>query len=191
MKKLIIIISIIAVFLVGGLFLSRQLAQRQISALMADLETEAIQQGVLSSAVEATGTARANQSAYLIWKTAGKVDQVFVQAGDWVSTGEMIATLDPGSLPSFVILAQADLVNTQKQLEDLLTSSVQQASARKTVERRYVAEPTIIAIIDIATSTSIRVKPFLLFRIISCPACCCCRLLLLSKTCPEDSEKKP
>ena len=134
MKKLIIIISIIAVFLVGGLFLSRQLAQRQISALMADLETEAIQQGVLSSAVEATGTARANQSAYLIWKTAGKVDQVFVQVGDWVSTGEMIATLDPGSLPSFVILAQADLVNTEKQLDDLLTSSVQQASARKAVE---------------------------------------------------------
>jgi len=134
MKKIILTISIIAIILIGAFLLLGWFSQRQVAALIENLETETIQQNSLSSVVGATGTVRSNQSAYLVWKIPGQVDQVFVEPGDLVTAGDILAILDDDSLPAYIILAQADLVNAQNQLDTLLTSSVQQAEALKAVE---------------------------------------------------------
>lgn len=134
MKKTLIIISIIVALLIGGFLLFGRFSQRQMNALLANLETESVQRGTLSSTVGATGTVRANQSAYLIWKISGQVEQVLANVGDTVNAGDSLANLADTSLPSYIILAQADLVNTQNQLDTLLNSSLQQAEALKAVE---------------------------------------------------------
>jgi HlyD family secretion protein len=134
MKKTLIIVAIIITLLIGGIVLFGWFSQRQMNALMADLETETVQQGTLSSSVGATGLVRANQNAYLVWKISGQVDQVLVEAGDTVNAGDILAVLDDTSLPAYIILAQADLVNAQNQLDTLLISSLQQAEALKAVE---------------------------------------------------------
>ena len=134
MKKTLIIISIIVALLIGGFLLFGRFSQRQMNALLANLETESVQRGTLSSTVGATGAVRANQSAYLIWKISGQVEQVLANVGDTVNAGDSLANLADTSLPSYIILAQADLVNTQNQLDTLLNSSLQQAEALKAVE---------------------------------------------------------
>jgi len=134
MKKFIIFISVVLVIAVGAFFFITVQAQRGIAATLENLETETVQRGSLSSVVGATGVVRSNQSAYLVWKVNGQVEQVFPEAGDTVSAGDTLATLADHSLPAYIILAQADLVNTQKQLETLMTSSVQEAEALSAVD---------------------------------------------------------
>ena len=99
-----------------------------------NLETETVKRGALSSVIGATGSVRSNQSAYLFWKVSGQVDQNLVIVGDAVTAGDTLAAISETTLPAYIILAQADLVNTQRELETLLTSSVQQAEALSAVE---------------------------------------------------------
>lgn len=135
MKKWIIIavaaiaLGAIAYFAYG--FYNR--SQDRLTA-QAAYETVALKKGSLTSVIGATGTVRSKQSAYLVWETTGTVGQVLVEVGDQVEAGEVLARLEQTSLPQNVILAQADLVNAQKQLDDLLYTQTQQAQALKAVE---------------------------------------------------------
>jgi HlyD family secretion protein len=92
-------------------------------------QTVAIERGELTATVGATGTVRARQSAVLAWQSAGTVDQVRVDVGERVSQGDVLATLASTSVPQSIILAQADLVEAQRALDDLLHSDTERAQA--------------------------------------------------------------
>ncbi|MBL7164337.1 MAG: efflux RND transporter periplasmic adaptor subunit [Anaerolineales bacterium] len=134
MKRWIIIIVVLAV-VVGGIFGWRTYsANKARQELMASLQTVTVEQGTLVATIGATGRVRSNQSAQLVWKTSGTVEQVNVQVGDAVSLGTELAALEQTSLPQSVILAQADLVSAQKALDDLLDSGLLRAEAMQAVE---------------------------------------------------------
>jgi HlyD family secretion protein len=119
----IIIIAAVVVVIVAAIFGFRALSAGQRQArLTEDLQIETIQVGSLEALVGATGTVRANQTVHLNWQTSGTVNAVFAGIGDQVEAGEVLADLEQTSLPQNVILAQADLVNAQNALEDLLDS---------------------------------------------------------------------
>ena len=134
MKKIIIITSVIIAILIGAFVLINWNARQNATAMLAELEIEVIRRDSLSSVVGATGTVRSNQHANLEWKVSGQVDQIMPGVGDTVTAGETLATISETSLPAHIILAQADLVNYEKELDALLTSSIQQAEAFKAVE---------------------------------------------------------
>lgn len=92
-------------------------------------QTAAIGRGDLTATIGATGTVRAKQTAVLIWQAAGTVDGVNVNVGDDVSANDELASLSKTSLPQSVIMAEADLVDAQKALDDLLTSDTSRAEA--------------------------------------------------------------
>jgi len=99
-----------------------------------DIETTQIDTGPVSEIVGATGTVSSEQSAILVWKTSGIVNEMNFQVGDLVQAGDILAVLDPGSLSPVEILAQADLVAAQKALDNLLESQTQAARALQEVE---------------------------------------------------------
>lgn len=129
MKKwmwiLIAAIVVIAVIL-GIVFVVRRQSQSQLGAL----QTQPAEMGTLSASVGATGTLEARQSAGLSFALSGRVGTVGVKLGDQVAEGDILASLDPTSLPQQVVAAQADLVNAQKALDDLLKSDVPRANAQ-------------------------------------------------------------
>ena len=92
-------------------------------------QTATIGRGNLTATIGATGTVRAKQTAVLIWQAAGTVDAVNVNVGDVVSADDELASLLKTSLPQSVIMAEADLVDAQKTLDELLTSETSQAEA--------------------------------------------------------------
>lgn len=92
-------------------------------------QTAAIGRGDLTATIGATGTVRAKQTAVLVWQAAGTVDTVNVNAGQDVSANDQLASLLKTSLPQSVIMAEADLVDAQKALNDLLTSDTSRAEA--------------------------------------------------------------
>jgi HlyD family secretion protein len=134
MKKL-ITLAILLTLLVGG-YLAYDFYSNPDQALAAstDLETTVVERGTLVDAIGATGTVRSNQNANLTWQTSGTVDLIEVQVGDRVTNGQVLASLMADSLSPDVILAQADLVDAQQALDDLLNSATQQSQALKAVE---------------------------------------------------------
>ncbi len=94
-------------------------------------QTETVRRGTLTASVGATGTVRAGQSALLTWQTGGRVESVKVVIGQAVSQDEILASLAQTSLSQGIILAEADLVNAQKNLDDLLDSTLAQAQAEQ------------------------------------------------------------
>lgn len=92
-------------------------------------QTTAAQRGELTASVGATGSVRAAQSVTLNWQISGIVDEVKVKVGDQVHKGDVMASLDPTSLPQNVILAQSDLVAANQSLDDLLHSDTDRANA--------------------------------------------------------------
>ncbi len=141
MKRFLVIVLVVVVLAAGGYFgISYFRTQRQVNTL-SDLQTVVAGRGGLTATVGATGMVRANQTAILSWQTSGTIEQVVVEVGDIVESGQPLATLEQTSLSQNVILAQADLINAQNALDDLLDSRMAQAQALQAV---YNAQKGVI-----------------------------------------------
>jgi HlyD family secretion protein len=99
------------------------------AAAESPFETTPIERGTLTATIGATGSVRAQRTASLIWQTTGSVDEVSAKVGDHVSRGDLLASLDRRYLPQNIILAQADLISAQKDLDDLMNSGTTRAEA--------------------------------------------------------------
>lgn len=120
MKRFIIIVLILAVLGAGGYYLFQRNQQRQQEELMNNLQTVSVERGSLTATIGATGVVRANQSALLTWQTSGTVENVYVETGDTVEVGDLLSDLKKTSLSQNIILAEAELIDAQKALDDLL-----------------------------------------------------------------------
>jgi HlyD family secretion protein len=129
MKRWWIIAAVVAIAVLG-FFAYRAFSQAQSEQALTDLQTEVVRMGPLTATVGATGVVRANQSAMLSFQTNGTVHVVDVKQGDMVRAEQVLATLDRKTLSSQIILAEADLANAQRALEDLLGSQQAQAVAQ-------------------------------------------------------------
>lgn len=127
--RIIVIILVVAGVGTGGFFVYRQYQSRQ-AALSNNYETVAAGLGDLTATVGATGTVRANQTAMLGWQTSGTIKEINVMVGSTVKAGDVLAILDVTSLAQNVILAQADLVTAQRNLDALKNSQLAQAQAQ-------------------------------------------------------------
>ena len=96
-------------------------------------QTAEIERGNVTATIGATGTVRAKQTAVLVWQAAGTVEEVKVKVGDPVHANDILASLKKTSLPQSVIMAEADLVNAQKSLEDLRSSDTARAQSAITL----------------------------------------------------------
>jgi multidrug efflux pump subunit AcrA (membrane-fusion protein) len=96
-------------------------------------ETAPAEMGSLTATVGATGTVRPDQEAVLSFKTSGTVEQVLVEVGDKIRSGDKLAVLRDTSLPATVLLARADLVAAQRALDDVLHSKQAAAQAQLAV----------------------------------------------------------
>ncbi|MBN8654986.1 MAG: efflux RND transporter periplasmic adaptor subunit [Anaerolineae bacterium] len=83
----------------------------------------------VSQTIETSGTLDAQPFASLTWKTSGVVESVNVQPGDLVQAGDVLLALQPSSTSASIVAAQADLINAQEKLEDLVSSGTALAQA--------------------------------------------------------------
>lgn len=117
-----IVLAVVAYFVIS--------ANNAKKTSLADLQTVKVEKGDLTAIVGATGTVHARQSALLNWQTTGRVDMINVGIGEKVSAETVLATLLESSLPQSIILAKADLVTAERNLENLQNSSLATAQAQ-------------------------------------------------------------
>lgn len=117
-----LLLIVVIVFLVNN-------SIRTKNAALEAYQTIKLERGDLVVIVGATGIVEANQTAELTWQTTGRVESVSAKVNDQVIAGEILADLADNTLPQSVILAQADLVTAQKELEDIINSDTDSAEA--------------------------------------------------------------
>jgi HlyD family secretion protein len=137
-SRLLWLIPAVLLLAAGGYFVINRF-QRQAAQVAANLQTVKLERGTISAVVDATGTARTNQSAQIFWQTSGKVNEVKVKSGDRVSANDVLALLEPTSMNANIIQAQADLGSAQQALEDLMNSTSQQAQALQDMQDAQTA----------------------------------------------------
>jgi HlyD family secretion protein len=130
MKRALIIILLIAVLAGGGYFFYSRYQQAQAAA-QNNFQTVALKTGSLTATVGATGTVRANQTTSVNWQTSGRIGKINVQEGDKIQVNQVLAELDPTSLPQNIILARSDLVSAQRSLDNLKNSETARAQAQQ------------------------------------------------------------
>ena len=130
-KKMVWIIvgAVVIILVIVGLVASNQ--AKKASALV--YQTEPIQKGDLVALVGATGTVRANQTAYLDWLTTGRIEKINYQVGQEVTAGEVMASLAQTSLPQEVVIASSELISAQQSLDDLKNSESNHSTAELTL----------------------------------------------------------
>jgi len=119
-------LALIAVLVVGVLAWS--FSSTSTSKAAASTEATVVSLNV-SETIEASGSLAAQPFASLEWKTSGVVEDVNVEPGDLVKAGDVLLSLQPSSTSANIVNAQADLIQTQKDLEDLLKSDTDRAQA--------------------------------------------------------------
>jgi HlyD family secretion protein len=121
-----LLIFLLIVVIVASAFV---FVRRSNAGTPSQFETAKAERGTLTATIGATGTVRAKQTALLVWQAAGTVDTVNVKVGDNIPADFVMAFLEKTSLPQSIILAEADLADAQKALDDLLTSDTARAEA--------------------------------------------------------------
>jgi len=128
MKKTLITILVIAVLAVGGYFGFTQYRKAQ-AAKVGTYSTDVVTRGELTAIVGATGSVRANQTAFIAWQTSGQIASMDASIDQIVSTDQLLASLSSTSLTQSLILARADLITAQRNLDNLLNSNTAAAQA--------------------------------------------------------------
>jgi HlyD family secretion protein len=138
MKKSILIRLIVLILLLSGgtaayffwwLPRQQQAASAAQTPVPVTYQTVQVRKGQQSHTVASTGAVRSKQTALLAWQTSGTVSQVNGVFEQVVQAKAVLAALERTSLPQSVIMAQADLVTAQKNLDTLLQSSQARANA--------------------------------------------------------------
>jgi HlyD family secretion protein len=134
LKKKRILLSGIVIVVLGAGFLAYRATTNARASDSSNLQTATVQRGSLESTLSSSGNTRSNQSATVTWQTSGKVSDVALQVGDTIQADQVLAALDPTSLPTDMMAARQTLLDAQQALEDLLDSKTQQAEALQAVE---------------------------------------------------------
>jgi HlyD family secretion protein len=132
MRKATLAVIILVILVAASAFLIR--ASRGSAQNRTGFETQPAHRGDLQVIVDADGVVRSAQSASLTWRTSGTVESVDVRLGESVSSSQVLASLEQTSLPQALLLAQTDLIDAQRALDDLLKSQVEQKQAQQTLE---------------------------------------------------------
>ena len=134
-----IYVGIVVVVVAAAFFYIRSRASALVDSAQSQYQTVTAEKGDLTAYIGATGTVRSNQTVVLLWQTSGIVASVNVEKGQVVAAHTVLAELDQTSLPQSVIMAQSDLVNAQKSLDDLLNGTTARANAQSNLAQAQKA----------------------------------------------------
>lgn len=120
MRRLLIVVGVIALVVAGSLVLYRVTGQAK-EAPAPDYETLEVTRGNLVSTVSATGAIEPEGQLALVFRGAGRVGEVLVKKGDPVTAGQVLARLETEDLDLALAQAETALIISQAQLARLKT----------------------------------------------------------------------
>ena len=140
MRRVVIILVVLAVLVGGSLFIYRYTSQAK-EPPAPDYEVIKVDDGDMISTVSATGTIQPEDDVSLIFKAAGRVGEVLVKEGDSVTAGQVLARLETSDLDLAQAQAEIGLSISQAQLAKLKNAASESdvAAARAALESAQAA----------------------------------------------------
>lgn len=119
-----------------------QIREKQNAAAELEPDTAKVERGDLTNTLDdISGIVRSNQSVYLYWQTSGTVSDVYVEVGDEVKKGDVLAELDRSTIDSSIIDAEVTKETAEESLDRLYTSTLSLEQARtKMVQAKKAVE---------------------------------------------------
>jgi len=135
MRRLIIIILIIAV-VIGGTWFAFQATAKEKEAPAPDYETYTVTRGDIYSTVTSTGVIEPTEEVKLAFRGTGKVDEILVDVGDKVEKGQVLAHLEDDELQLQLKQAQTNekLAEANLAKAKVAADAVEIAAARAQLE---------------------------------------------------------
>ena len=121
-KKRIIWIIIIIAVIAGGYYLLRP------KPPVTTYTTADVTRGNLAQTVSETGTIKTVNQTDLSFKISGRVTNLYADVGDKITTGELLARLDMGTLGAQLAQAQQEVKVQQETLDNLVHHKTSQPS---------------------------------------------------------------
>ena len=84
----------------------------------------------VTDTIETSGNLSADKLASLKWGTSGVIEKINVKVGNKIKINDVLASLRLDSVPSEILVGQADLATAQRDLQDLLDSDTSLAQAQ-------------------------------------------------------------
>jgi RND family efflux transporter MFP subunit len=110
--------GVVIILAIAGVVYTKVKANQQ-SKTTTTLRTGTVQLGEVMSTISGSGTVQSQQNASVVWQTNGTVQSVSAVVGQLVQSGDELATLDPGTLPTSVLQARIDVIDATQALEEL------------------------------------------------------------------------
>ena len=120
----------IPILIIGILIVGFMLIRPGPEPDAAEERTATIETGPLQVWVTGTGKVEPGSQAALSFKTAGTLGEIAVEVGRQVQAGQILASLDRGSLDPELLAAEADLIAAEQALDDLLEGSSEKQLAQ-------------------------------------------------------------
>ena len=120
MRRPIVILAVI-VLVAGGSFLLYRYTNQAKEPPPPDYDVVRVERSNLTSTVSATGTMEPEDEVSLVFRGAGRVNDVQAREGDTVTANQVLATLDTTDLALALAQAETGLTISQAQLEKLKT----------------------------------------------------------------------
>lgn len=148
-KKKWIVIAIVVVVLLAAFLGLRGCAQNVTSQMSAaDVRTAEAATGSIATTVSGSGTLTSQDAESITVPEGVEIDTIYVEAGDQVSEGDILATVDTASVLSAMADTQADIDELDEQLEELKDETISEsitAGVSGRVKKIYVEEDDSVA----------------------------------------------
>ena len=115
MRRIVTIVLVLVIVIGGSLFALRITAQEK-EPPPPDYDVVTVERGNIVSTVSATGTIEPEQDVDLVFKGTGRVAEVFLEEGEFVQAGDLLARLETEDLELAEAQAEVSLAISQAQL---------------------------------------------------------------------------
>ncbi|MCD7749370.1 MAG: biotin/lipoyl-binding protein, partial [Oscillospiraceae bacterium] len=148
-KKKWIVIAVVVVVLAAVFLGLRSCAQNVTSQMSAaDVRTAEAATDSIATTVSGSGTLTSQDAESVTVPEGVEIDTIYVEAGDQVSEGDILATVDTASVLSAMADTQADIDELDDQLEELKDETISEsvtAGVSGRVKKIYVEEGGSVA----------------------------------------------
>ena len=134
-KKKWIIWILIIVAIIGGAFFYFKNKKTLTTYTTAD-----VTRGTLAQTVSATGTINANQQIDMSFRTTGVLRSITVDVGDSIRKGQILATIDTGSLLSQLSQAQSQVEVQRQTLDNMKKNKNKFSIDQRDAQRAMIAQ---------------------------------------------------
>ena len=131
---------------------AEQVEEQEEQVVAIPVEAQSVHQGDISSHYATTAVLEAKEEAFVVARASGIIDGIYVEEGDYVEKGQVLATLDAQRYELNLQRARAELVGLEQELAKIKQVHQQNVVSDDVIDKltaQYTAAKASLAIAEL------------------------------------------